>query len=74
MLGGVEMRGVKGKEKKVICPKCQGAMLTRAKMGVGATKPDERLFHCKNCGEVFTGEEIRVNWRANQRPPLEVVP
>jgi len=68
------MRGKKGPEPKRICPECQAGLLRRAKMGVGRTTPDERLYHCPECGEVFTGEEIAVNWRANQRPNLEVSP
>ncbi len=63
----------KGPERKVICPECTSALLVRAKMGVGRTKPEERLYHCPKCKEVFTGEEIALNWRANQRPPLVVI-
>lgn len=60
--------------QKIICPECQAAILRRANMGGGRTAPEERLYHCPECGEVFTGEMLIQEWKANQRPNIGIVP
>jgi len=62
------------REKKFICPECQGAVLRRARTGDGRTKMEDRLYHCPTCGVVIMGEDLKENWHANQRPNVEVVP